>query len=178
MKLVPLLLLLLQCGLAGSVPVTTPEYQIKAVFLFNFTRFVEWPREAFPDEQTPMVIGILGDDPFGAFLDDTVHGESVNGRPLLIQRYRRVEDIKTCHVLFISRSEADRLPEIFASLKGRNLLTVGDVDGFSRSGGVIRLATVQNKVRLRISLNAATAANLTISSKLLRPAEIVAAGED
>lgn len=154
------------------------EYQIKAVFLFNFAQFVDWPTNAFPEAQTPLVIGVLGEDPFGSYLDETVRGEKVNNRPLIVQRYRRADEIKSCHILFISRSETDRLEAIFNGLKGRNILTVGDYEGFAQRGGMIRFFTEKNKVRLRIGLEAAKAANLTISSKLLRPAEIVAPGKD
>ena len=101
-----------------------------------------------------------------------MRGEKVNGRRLIVQRYRRMGDVKICHVLFISRSEADRLEQILGSLKGRNVLTVGDTDDFASRGGMIALATEKNKVRLRINLEAVKAANLTVSSKLLRVAEI------
>jgi YfiR/HmsC-like len=96
----------------------------------------------------------------------------VNGRPLTVQRYRRVGEIRACQVLFISRSEADRLEQILTSLRGRGILTIGDTDDFAARGGMIRLATEKNKVRMRINLDAVKAANLTISSKLLRVAEI------
>jgi len=148
------------------------------VFLFNFTQFVEWPAEAFADPTAPLVIGVLGEDPFGAFLDETVRGERANGRSLIVARYRRIQEIGNCQVLFISRSESDRLGQILASLAGKPILTVADVDGFTRRGGVIRLATLSGKIRLRINLDSAKAAKLTISSKLLRPAQIVASGED
>ena len=154
------------------------EYQVKAVFLFNFAQFVDWPSNVFPEAQTPLVIGVLGEDPFGAYLDETVRGEKVNNRPVIVQRYRRIGEIKACHVLFISRSEVDRLEQILASLKGQSILTVGDFDGFARRGGMIRFVTEKNKIRLRIGLETAKAANLVISSKLLRPAEIVAPGKD
>jgi hypothetical protein len=150
---------------------TSPEYQVKAVFLFNFAQFVDWPPKAFPEPQTPLVIGVLGEDPFGTYLDETVRGENVNNRPLVVQRYRRIGDIKTCHVLFINRSETDRLEQILASLKGRNILTVGDTDDFAQRGGMIQLVTEKNKIRMRINLEVVKAANLTISSKLLRVAE-------
>lgn len=146
----------------------TAEYQIKAVFLFNFAQFIEWPPTAFPERQTPFVIGVLGQDPFGSYLDETVRGEKVNNRPLTVRRYRRVEEIQTCHVLFISRSEAGRLDQILANLKYRNILTVADVESAASSGVMIRFVTQQNKIRLRINPEAAKAANLTISSKLLR----------
>jgi uncharacterized protein DUF4154 len=144
------------------------EYQVKAVFLFNFAQFVEWPPSAFSQSQTPLVIGVLGQDPFGAYLDETVRGERVNNRPLTVRRYRRVEEIQTCHVLFISRSEADRLDQILASLKYRKILTVADIDSASGSRVMIRFVTQQNKIRLQINPEAARVANLIISSKLLR----------
>jgi hypothetical protein len=144
------------------------EYQVKAVFLFNFAQFVEWPASAFPQGQTSLVIGVLGQDPFGSYLDDTVRGERVNNRPLTVRRYRRLEEIQTCHVLFISRSEAERMDQILASLKYRKILTVADVEGPAGVRVMIRFVTQQNKIRLRINPEAARAANLTISSKLLR----------
>ena len=175
-----LAVLLLAGGRVDAAGQTAPakEYQVKAVFLYNFAQFVEWPEAAFPDAQTPLVIGVLGEDPFGGYLEETVRGEKVNNRPLVIERYRRAEEIGICHILFISRSEADRLEKIFAELKGRNILTVGDFDGFTKSGGMMRFVTEKNKTRLRINLEAAKAARLTISSKLLRPAEIITSGKD
>jgi len=162
----------------GLSQTTSTENNLKAVYLFHFAQFVEWPEAAFPDAQTPLVIGVLGEDPFGGYLEETVRGEKVNNRPLVIERYRRAEEIRICHILFISRSEADRLEKIFAELKGRNILTVGDFDGFTKSGGMMRFVTEKNKTRLRINLEAAKAARLTISSKLLRPAEIITSGKD
>ena len=165
--------------LSGTLQAAAPtEYQLKAVFLFNFAQFVDWPQESFPEAQTPLVIGVLGEDPFGTYLDEIVSGETVNNRQLEIQRYRRVDEMKTCHILFISQSESKRLEQIVADLKGRSILTVSDSVGFTRYGGMIRFVTEKNKLRLRINLEAATAANLTISSKLLRPAEIVTPGKD
>lgn len=156
----------------------TPEYQVKAVFLFNFAQFVEWPPSAFPDSAAPLIICVLGEDPFGSYLDETVRGETVQGHPLAIQRSRRVEEIRNCHILFVGRQEQERLGEILDTLKGRPALTVSDADGFARRGGMIRFMTDRNRIRLRINLEAARAANLTLSSKLLRPAQIVRTGED
>ena len=164
---------LLLGGLDVSAQTPSKEYQIKAVFLFNFAQFVEWPPTAFTGANTPLVIGVLGEDPFGAYLDETVRGEAVNNRPLAVERYRGVDEIRTCHILFVSRSEAGRLDQTLASLRGRNILIVGDADDFVRRGGTVQLANAQNKVRLVINPDAAKAANLTISSKLLRAAEIV-----
>jgi len=143
------------------------EYQIKAAFLFNFTKFVIWPPQAFADANSPFVIGVLGQDPFGSYLDETVRGERIANRPLVIERYHSLAEIKHCHVLFISRSEAGRLNQIVAGLKSRNLLIVSDADG-GEGGVIIRFVTEGNRIRFKIDQQAAKAANLTISSKLLR----------
>jgi hypothetical protein len=162
---------------SAQTPVSR-EYQIKAVFLFNFAQFVDWPSDSFTSPQAPLVIGVLGDDPFDGYLDETVRDEKVNNHPLVIRRYRWVDDIGTCHILFISRSASGQLGEILARLKDRHILTVGDVEDFARLGGMIRFVTENNKIRLRINVDAAKAAELTISSKLLRPAKIVTTGEN
>ena len=117
-------------------------------------------------------------DPFGRFLDETVQGERASHRPIVVRRYRRVEEIADCHILFISRSESARLGEIFARLRGRSILTVGDAEGFALGGGMIRFLTENNRTRLRINVEAARAAHLAISSKLLRPVEIVVTGKN
>jgi hypothetical protein len=148
------------------------EYQIKAVFLFNFTQFVEWPATSFK-ETDAIVIGILGGNPFGTYLDEAVHGEKVNGHPLVVQHYRQVEDVKTCHILFINASETHQLKQVFAVLKSRSILTVSDADNFTKQGGMIRFFTENKKTRIRINLNATKNADLTISSKLLRLADVV-----
>jgi uncharacterized protein DUF4154 len=163
----------------GSTPAqSSPEYQLKAVFLFNFAQFVEWPASAFPEPDTPLAICIVGEDPFGAYLDETVRGETVANHPLAVRRFRTVNEIKGCHILFVSRQEQGHLSEILDSLKGQSVLTVSDAERFASRGGMIRFVTDRNRIRLRINLDAARAANLTLSSKLLRPAQIVQAGKD
>jgi hypothetical protein len=149
------------------------EYQVKAVFLYNFTQFIEWPSGAFQEPNSPLVIGILGKDPFGNYLDETVRGDSVNGHPLVVQRFQNAEDAGKCHILFISSSEKDRLKNIFQLLESTNTLTVGDAANFAKNGGMVRFYTENHKTRIRINLEAAKKADLTISSKLLRLAEIV-----
>ena len=167
------------CGLmvamahAATQPPPFREYQIKAVFLYNFAQFVEWPPAVFPDDQTPLIIGVLGEDPFGRELDQAVQGERIGARPLQVRRYPRIEDVDSCQILFISRSETSRLDRIFRALQGKSVLTVGEADEFSRRGGMIRLITERNRVRMRINREAAQRARLSLSSKLLRPAELV-----
>lgn len=159
---------------AAATPVAR-EYELKAVFLFNFTRFVDWPSDSFAGPQAPLVICVLGDDPYGTVLDDTVRGETVGGHPLAIERYRRVEDVATCHVLFISASEAKQMAGIVQQLHGRSILTVSNAADSDARGSVVRFATESNRIKLRIDMQAAHAAHLEISSKLLRAAEIVGA---
>lgn len=162
----------------GAQQGPAPEYQVKAAFLFNFAQFVEWPAAAFPEPDSPMVIGVLGEDPFGGDLEAIVRGEVVNGHPLTVERFGRVEEITACHILFVSKGEAARLDRILAALKGRSILTVGDMRDFAGRGGMIRFVTDRSRIRLRINLEAARADELTISSKLLRPADIVSTGKE
>jgi len=149
------------------------EYKFKAVFLFRFAQFVDWPTNIFTNAQAPLVIGILGDDPFDDYLDETVNGENVNGHPLAVKRYRSLDDVKDCQMLFISSSEESRLGRDLGALRGKTILTVSDIEDFPENGGIIGFVTVQNKIHFRINTDAARDANLAFSSKLLRLAEIV-----
>ena len=160
---------------ADAAPTTgrTHEYNLKSVFLFQFANFVTWPAGAFRDESTPITIGILGDDPFGAAIDEVVSGESVGTRRLEVRRYQSIDQVERCHILFVSASEADHLPAILASLRGRNVLTVGDTKDFVAQGGVVGFTVGRNRLKLRVNLAAADSAQLTISSKLLRQADVV-----
>jgi hypothetical protein len=153
--------------------IVSREYQLKAVFLYRFTQFIDWPPAAFPTPQAPITIGILGPDPFGSFLETSIRDERVHNRPLSVQRYQSVQDATNCHVLFISASEANRLPKVLAALKGRSILTVGETEDFASRGGMIQFITERNRIRFRINLQASRAAALQISSKLLELAEIV-----
>jgi hypothetical protein len=154
------------------------EYQIKAVFLFNFTQFVQWPVSTFPENDSPLVIGILGDDPFKEYLDKTVQGEKTEGHPLVVQRFDKVEQIKTCQILFINIKDRTQLKYIFEKLKTLNVLTVGDTPNFSKEGGMIRFFTENDKTRIRINLEVVKNSGLTISSKLLRLADVVSSQND
>jgi hypothetical protein len=161
--------------LAGTAWAAAPfsEYQVKAVYLYNFGQFVEWPAEAFPTPTTPFVIGIVGKDPFDGMLDNVVRGESLGARPIEVARYQSADEVKHCNILFIGREEAAKLPKTVAALRGRSILTVTDVAGGERDGAMIVLVTENNRVRMRINPAAAKESGLQISSKLLRPAEIV-----
>lgn len=144
------------------------EYRIKAVFLFNFVQFVEWPASAFANERAPLVICVVGDDPFGETLDQTVDGESVGKHRLAIRRARFPEGLDTCHLLFVSRSEQARLGEVLRALgSAAPVLTVSDIDGFVARGGTIGFFLERNRVRFEISPSHAQLRGLKLSSQLL-----------
>ena len=149
------------------------ENQVQAVFLFNFSRFVEWPAQVFAAPNDPFVIGIVGSDPFGARLDEAVRNEQINGHPLTVRRFHSIADVDNCQILFIDRSEIGRLGQILTALDHHSTLTVSQADGAAQRGVMIQFATENSRIRLRINVDAARAAGLTISSKLLRPAEII-----
>jgi YfiR/HmsC-like len=160
--------------LRGACGAEAPtEYQVKAVFVYNFSRFVEWPPQAFTAPDEPFVIGILGGDPFGARLDEAVRGEQIDQHPLLVRRFRNLGEVGDCRILYIDRSESAQLQQILAALDHRSTLTVSDLDGASQRGVMIQFTTENNRIRLRINVESARAAGLTISSKLLRSADIV-----
>jgi hypothetical protein len=149
------------------------EYQVKAVFLFNFSRFVEWPASAFASADAPFVVGIFGHDPFGSDLDEVVKGEAVDGHPLVVKRLRSAAEAAACQIVFIHQSEDKRLGEVLSTLGHRSTLTVSDMPGAAQRGVMIRLVTEKGRVRMRVNVDSARAADLTISSNLLRAAEIV-----
>jgi hypothetical protein len=161
--------MVLMLAFTAAQTATVPEYQAKAGFLLNIAQFVSWPSQS---SDTPFVIGILGDDPFGSYLDETVRGQRVNNRPLTVQRFRRRVDSRSCTILFVSQSERDRVDQILSNLKGRPVLTVSDIDGFTDLGGMIQLFTENNSIRMRINREAVKASNLRVSSKLLRVSEV------
>jgi hypothetical protein len=142
--------------------------------VFNLTRFVEWPANAFADAKSPIVISVLGRNPFADALERAVQGEKVNGRPIVIEYCDSVADLTRCHIVFICANERSRLSTILAKLKGQPILSVSEIDGFSRlPGGMVRFYTNdQKKIRLRLNLESARAEGLTISSKLIQVAEL------
>jgi YfiR/HmsC-like len=158
---------------ASARAATPREYQVKAVFLYNFARFVEWPESAFADPKAPLVVGVFGFDPFGADLDEAVRGETVRGHPLVVRRVRSAAEAADCQIVFIHSSERNRLDDLLTALDKRSTLTVSDADGAAQKGVMIRLLTQAGRIRMRINVESARAAQLTISSNLLRSAEIV-----
>jgi len=168
-------LLLLAAGpkpAAGEVS----EYAVKAAYLFNFTQFVRWPEGAL-DDDSPFVIGILGDDPFGAALDGAVQGKTSGGHPLKVKRLGDFSagmgaKLARCQVLFISYSEKDQVKEILQALNGASVLTVSEIDQFPVKGGVIQFDQEGQKITVTLNESAAKKAGLSISSQLLQVAKL------
>jgi hypothetical protein len=155
-------------------PAASPtEYQVKAAFLYNFARFVEWPTEARHEPGAPFVIAILGRDPFGAVLDETVAGKTVAGRPIEVRRAASVDDARDAQIVFISPSERPNTGAILKALERPGVLTVGDPDGFAQRGGAINFTLQARKVRFEINPAAAEQAGLKMSSQLLKLATLV-----
>jgi len=164
-------------GLRGASAETpsSKEYQVKAACLLNFFQYIEWPAAAFPQTSTPITIGVLGEDPFGDILERTFQDESVQGRALVVKRSRQVEDLKDCHVLFVSKSEKNQLGEILASLRGASTVSVGDMDEFAQRGGIINFYIDSGKIRFEINPTAAQPRGIKIGAQLLKRARIVGA---
>jgi hypothetical protein len=140
------------------------EYRVKAAFLFNFLKFVEWPPGA---SGAPWVIGLLGPDPFGDLLEETVRGKTLSGRSIEVRRFARPGDVKDCQILFMSRAESDRMArQPIPAPQG--VLTVGESPGFLQSGGAVNFYLEDNRVHFEIKPSVARAAGLRVSSQLLK----------
>ncbi len=156
------------CPAARAQQSKPAEYQVKAVYLFNFGKFVEWPKAATKDDSFP--ICVLGRDPFGAALDATLAGEKIDDRKLIARRIATERDATGCRILFISSSEDSRIKEILTSMEKSGVLTVSDMPDFIGNGGMIQFVLKENKVRFAVNLTAAQRAGLTFSSQLLKVA--------
>jgi hypothetical protein len=156
-------------------PQTSPsvEYQVKAAFLFNFAKFVEWPQDAFQTDKTPITLCVFRHDPFGSALDEIIREKAINNRELLARRVNDLPELKTCQLVFVSGREEKQLPEILNSLKGASALVVGEGEDFAERGGAVQFFLENNKLRFAINVDAIQRARLQASSKLLALARIV-----
>jgi hypothetical protein len=145
------------------------EYRLKAAYLYNFAKFVEWPG----DPKTPLLMCVAGVDPFGPLLEETLRGHLVNGRPVVLLRLDTFQGMERCNVAFISSEEKSKLPQLLAILRGEPVLTVSDAPGFAAAGGSIGFIVDQDKLGFEINAGAAERARLKISSKLLHLASLV-----
>jgi hypothetical protein len=149
------------------------ESQVKAAFLYNFARFVEWPAQAFSDANSPIVVGIVSDGDVADEVDQVAKGKTVDGRRLVTKRLSDKDDFQGCHVLFISSAEKRRVGGLLDRARDSSVLTVGETDGFMQSGGVIGFVVEDNRVGFEVNTGAAKRKHLKISSQLLRLAREV-----
>ena len=149
---------------------------MKAAFLYNFARFIEWPAEAFPNDKSPIALCVFRHDPFGSVLDEALRGKSINNRELQARRVNELPELKMCQVIFISGQEDKHLPEVLSSVKGASALVVGESQEFAERGGTVQFYLENNKLRFAVNLDAAQRARLQVSSRLLALAKIVRDG--
>lgn len=164
--------LLLGCCFTFATPgraqdVGPTEYQIKAAFLYNFVKFVQWPTQAYAGPTSPIVIGVLGENMFGDELEKAIQDKVINHHPLQFKKFDSVAEVTNCQVLFISASEKKGFAEILGALRGKSILTVGESSEFLRDGGMINFVIVDLRVRFQINNESARKAGLIISSDLL-----------
>jgi hypothetical protein len=149
------------------------EYQVKAAFLFNFAKFVEWPADAFPGVDAPLQICLLGQDPFGREFEEVIGDKSVNGHRIEVIHPSGVPQARGCQIIFVSSSEKRQALEILRGLRGATVLTVGDSAGFAGMGGIINFVLDDGRVRFEITVKAAERAHLKISARLLTVAKLI-----
>lgn len=157
---------------------TSVEYQIKAAFLFNFAKFVDWPPDAFPSDKSPITLCVFRHDPFGSALDEIIQGKTINNRAILARRTNELPDLKPCQLVFVDKEADKGLSDVLNSLKGTSALVVGESEGFAERGGGIQFFLEDNKLRFAINVDAIQRARLNVSSKLLALARIVHSREN
>jgi hypothetical protein len=169
----PWLVIALGMAAASTMFGQVEEYRVKAFFLYNFARYVEWPAQAFHGPTDPIVICILGQNPFGTALEQAISGKLIGDRALAIRQVSGVQPGSSCHILYVSAAERKRFRSAAATLRGVGVLTVGEAPGFASEGGVINFKLEEGKVRFEINMDTAGQEGLRISSKLLSLAQIV-----
>jgi hypothetical protein len=147
--------------------------QLKAAYLLNFIKFVEFPQESMGNSMGPIVIGVVGEDPFEPYLQQAVAGKTLQGRNLVVRIYRSGDDLRAAQIIFISASEKKRIPQILSGLQGSGSVTVADIDGFLEQGGMVRFLSEGGQARFAINLNATSRENIKISSKLKAVARLI-----
>ena len=161
--------------LLGSPVRAESEYDVKAAYLYKFTKFVEWPEAAFASAEAPFVIGVIGRDPFAGALDRLIEGNTTGARRIEVRHFTAndSEALRECQMIFVSASEQGRLGTILAAVQGRPVLVVGESEGFASAGGMLGFALRENRVGIEVNSAAARQGRLKISSQLLNIAKIV-----
>jgi YfiR/HmsC-like len=154
-------------GLCRAGPEVGSEYQTKAAQIYSFTKFVEWPAKKFPSSESPFIIGVYGSDEITDFLREAFQSRRIKDRPVEIRHLSNKAELVPCHLVFVSRSERDRLGSVLYEMRHENILSVGESDNFLKSGGVINFLSVEGATRFQVNLDAAGRERLKVSSKLL-----------
>ncbi len=157
-------------GLAAQAPAAS-EFDVKAAYLYNLGKFVEWPEPALAHDS--FAICVLGRDPFGPILDATLDGQTLKGKPAVARRIARVQDAAGCRTLFISASQRAHLPHILAAVSGMPVLTVSDIEGFAARGGMLQFVLDDRRLRFESNMASAASAGLTLNAQLLQVAKSV-----
>jgi hypothetical protein len=160
---------------AGAEEAMPTEFQVKAAFLINFPKYVDWPTNAFAETNSPVTVAIWGDENVANEVQNMIgNGRIISGHPVVLKRIAREEEInRDCHILFIGTAERQHIPAILEKIRGEKILTVGESDDFLEQNGIINLARQGRKIRLQVNLAAAGNAQLKISSRLLVAADVV-----
>ena len=161
-------------GVAARAESSAPTMpQVQAAFLFNFAKFVTWPNEAFQHSGDALIIGVIGEDPFGSILEETIRDKTVMGKKLAVKRFASIQDAAHCHILFLGTSEESRLSQMMTALEKTNILTVSDMEQFAEHGGMVAFTVEDQKVRFNVNVGAVERAGLKMGSQLLKLARIV-----
>lgn len=148
------------------------ENQIKGAYILNFSRFIEWPKNAFHDSRDPFVISIVGEDPFGVFIDELLKGEVKAGHPIIVKRFKSLDEVDFAHILFITRETDIDDVRLASLIKDQSILTISDREGFARKGGTVEFYVEDDKIKFEINQKEGERSGLRFSSKLLRLAKI------
>jgi YfiR/HmsC-like len=174
---VPLVALMMLSALPVQARGSHPtQYDVEAAYLYQFGNFVQWPAKSGADRPKTFSICVLGQDPFGTALEDTLRDSKMNGLPMEAKRIASVRDAAGCQILFISSSQQDQLTADLLALREQPVLTVSDIPEFAARGGVIQFVLTENRVRFEIDLSNAQKAGLKLSSQLLKVAVAVRGG--
>lgn len=158
---------------ADAAELVSQEYQVKAAFLYNFARFIDWPAGALEKANGVFVIGIVGEDPFGSDIDELFHGKTINNLPIEVRRYPDIQSIGYCQILFVNVSSGNAMGKVIGRVEDRNTLTVGDSASFVQNGGMVGFVIEDRKVRFEINKDAVDRAGLHVSAQLLKLARLV-----
>jgi hypothetical protein len=179
--LITIILATLSLGrdVCAQKPTESSEYEIKAGYIYNFPKYVEWPAAARGSVDAPIIIGVLGDDSFADALSDIVAGKKLSERKLVVRKLKwskEPKELKDCTMVYVAASEAAHGDDVIQLLKGSPILTIGDFRDFAKHGGIINFFLENNNVRFEANVEAAKQSDLTISSQMLIRAKIVATG--